>query len=69
MAKVTHKIKEYIDKNGRRANVHWKMESGVLTFNHNGKWLSEELFEKTYPKYNYVKSSGKGENPNTKSFL
>lgn len=69
MAKITHKIKEYIDKNSKRANVHWKMENGVLKFNHNGRWVTEELFEKVYPKYQYVKSSGKGDNPNTKSFL
>lgn len=69
MDKVTHSIREYIEKNGKRADVYWRMTNSVLKFSHNGKWYSEDMFEKMFPKYQYKKCNGKGENPNTKSFL
>lgn len=69
MDKITHSIKEYIQKNGDRANLHWKVTKSGARFKHNNKWQKEEFFDKLYPKYQYRKDNGKGENPNTKSFL
>jgi hypothetical protein len=73
MEKITHSIKEYIEKNGKRANLHWRVTSSGAKFKHNGRWYGLEMLNNLYPKYQYKyqykQLNTKGENPNTKSLL
>lgn len=67
MEKVTHSIKDYIDRNAKRKNLHWKFSNGELMFKHRNKWYGADLLNKYYPKYDYRKFNLKGENPNKKA--
>lgn len=63
----TNSIREYIERNQARKNIHARFADGEMMYNHKGKWISREKFEKLYPKYEYKKNNFKGENPNKKS--
>jgi hypothetical protein len=59
---TTNSITEYIIKNRKRKNLHWKYD-GTLWFSHDNKWYHESEIDKYYPIYQYEKFNNKGENP------
>lgn len=63
--KITHSIKEYIEKNQLRKNIHTRFSGGKLTYNHNGEWISHAEYQKLYPQYEYKKFNEKGVNIDT----
>jgi hypothetical protein len=61
---VTHSITEYIEKNQQRKNARWKIADGKWSFEVvNGVWGSVELFDESFPIYEYQKFNDKGSNP------
>lgn len=60
---ITHSITEYIEKNERRKNVHWRIQGGKWFFQlFPGFWQHEQSFDKYFPKYKYERFNHKGLN-------
>jgi hypothetical protein len=58
--KKVHKVKDYVEGNQKRKDLHWQIRNGKKYFQHEGRWWEEKYLDNFYPEMNYVKST-KGE--------